>query len=88
MSERTRSRYWLLLVLAAVVALVAGIVFLRRGANPPQGGGVSLPRPGSEAYEQMVSAFYEGVAALDVDARERAKEKLEQATHLVPEEPA
>ena len=48
----------------------------------------ALPRPGSETYREMVSAFYAGVAALDVDATERAKTALTRATELVPAEPA
>ncbi len=47
-----------------------------------------LPKPGSELYREMVSAFQSAVAALDVDAPERAREGLARATELVPEEPA
>ncbi len=47
-----------------------------------------MPQPGSETYREMVSAFYAGVAALDVDATERAKTALTRATELVPAEPA
>ena len=54
----------------------------------PDHAAAELPRPGSETYREMVSAFYSGVAALDVDADERAKTSLTRATELVPGEPA
>ncbi len=47
-----------------------------------------MAQPGSETYREMVSAFYSGVAALEVDANERAKASLTRATELVPGEPA
>jgi tetratricopeptide (TPR) repeat protein len=86
MSVRSRKgRRWIAVALAVavLVALIAGIsvISLRRGA-------ATLPGPGSEAYREMVSAFSAGVAALDVDANDRAQVALTRATQLVPEEPA
>jgi tetratricopeptide (TPR) repeat protein len=73
------------LALAVVVVIasitVAAVFFLR-------GGGDNLPRPGSENYREMVSSFYAGVTALDVNANEQARISLSRATELVPEEPA
>jgi tetratricopeptide (TPR) repeat protein len=88
MSEQasSRSRFpWLLL--AATVAVVAGVVFVQRAGVRPQVKS-GLPAPGSDAYRDMVSAFYEGVSALDADATERANTALARATEIVPEEPA
>ncbi|WP_165220745.1 FG-GAP-like repeat-containing protein [Aquisphaera insulae] len=79
-----------LIVLIAVVLLVtlaAGLFLVRRRAPAPESAG-GLPAPGSEAYRAMVSAFHEGVAALDADAADRARAALTRATRLVPEEPA
>ena len=80
MTPRAKSRFRLVLALAAIPALVAGIVLLWRRD--------SLPRPGSKPYEAMVSAFFAGVAALDADANDQARSFLGLATKLVPEEPA
>jgi len=44
--------------------------------------------PGDKTYIEMVSAFYSGVAALDVDAKDRAKTALTCATVLFAGEPA
>jgi tetratricopeptide (TPR) repeat protein len=90
MSDRSRSIYWLAVAVTAfvVIVAVAGVYYLRRDANRRQRGGNALPQPGSAAYLQMVSAFYGGVAALDVDANDQAQPRLTHATQLVPEEPA
>jgi tetratricopeptide (TPR) repeat protein len=90
MSDRSRSRVGVVLAIAAFIA-GAGVakVFVQwRAGNGPQVAEGSLPRPGSETYREMVSAFYAGVAALDVDATEQAKTSLTRATELVPAEPA
>lgn len=83
----------LLVTLAALAVLVLGVVaFLVWWQNTRPRVAIhqelSLPGPGSEVYRKMVAAFYAGVAALDVDANERAKESLQSATQIVPEEPA
>ena len=90
MSNRLRLRFWLALGAVAVIALVAvtAVILLPRGGNLPPGGGDNSVRPGSEIYREMVSAFYTGVTALDVDANDQARVSLTQATELVPEEPA
>src|SRR5262245_22875286 len=90
MIERSRARYRLAVAVAAAIGLagVAAVMFSRRSAVAPLERRSSLPRPGTETYEETVSAFYAGVAALDVDAGERARAGLTRATELVPAEPA
>ena len=51
-------------------------------------GGRSLPVPGSVEYLETVSAFYAGVAAMEVGEDLRANAKLTRVTELVPDEPA
>ena len=60
--------------------LVAGGVACRRTAT--------LPDKNSQQYREIVSAFYTGLAALQVGDDVRAEAKLTQATQLVPDEPA
>jgi Tfp pilus assembly protein PilF len=91
MADRTRTRPWLVLGLAAATAAALGIGFLLwRGKTPPGGGGDGGLPPGLDAgtYREIVSAFYAGVAALDADASDRAKVKLAKAVELAPKEPA
>ncbi len=52
------------------------------------GGGDSLPEPGTRAYEDIVSAFYTGVSAMEVGEDLRAEAKLKLVTELAPTEPA
>ncbi len=47
-----------------------------------------LPSPSSKTYAAFVSSFYVGLAALQVGDDVRADSSLEQATKLVPGEPA
>lgn len=47
-----------------------------------------LPGPETKEYRAIVSAFYVGVAALQVGDDVRAEERLKAATQIVPEEPA
>jgi len=47
-----------------------------------------LPEKGSKAYAGVVSAFYIGLAALQVGDDVHAESKLSQVTQLVPSEPA
>jgi Tfp pilus assembly protein PilF len=49
---------------------------------------VTLPEKSSQKYREVVSAFYVGLAALQVGDDVRAEARLTQATELVPEEPA
>jgi tetratricopeptide (TPR) repeat protein len=50
----------------------------------------ALPQPGSKRYEEYVSAFNVGTAALDVDKRDddTIEANLTRAVELVPQEPA
>ena len=50
--------------------------------------GTKLPEKGSKAYADVVSAFYVGLAALQVGDDVHAESKLSQVTQLVPAEPA
>jgi tetratricopeptide (TPR) repeat protein len=83
MSNRSRKILIFGLAGAALVVLVAGVAAYLRGWGED-----AVPRPGSRKYQQVVSAFYIGVAALDVDAKERAEQSLTKAADLVPREPA
>jgi tetratricopeptide (TPR) repeat protein len=47
-----------------------------------------LPEKGSKAYANVVSAFYVGLAALQVGDDVHAESKLSELTQLVPTEPA
>ena len=47
-----------------------------------------LPERGSKAYADVVSAFYIGLAALQVGDDVHAESKLSEVTRLVPSEPA
>ena len=47
-----------------------------------------LPEKGSQTYNQAVSSFYVGLAALQVGHDIYAEDKLSQLTRLVPDEPA
>jgi Tfp pilus assembly protein PilF len=47
-----------------------------------------LPAKGSSEYNEVVRAFYVGLAALQVGDDVRAESKLAQVTQLVPSEPA
>src|SRR5580698_716321 len=66
---------WLLL--ASVAA-----TFLACHSSP------KLPEKGSKAYADVVSAFYIGLAALQVGDDVHAESKLSELTQLVPAEPA
>jgi len=82
-----RRSYAIIVVAAAVSSLIALAiatgVYLRRGSTLE-----GIPRPGDKTYIEMVSAFYSGVAALDVDAKDRAKTAgLTCATVLFAGEP-
>ncbi len=51
-------------------------------------GGAKLPDPSSKTYSDFVSAFYVGLAALQVGDDVRAESTLAEAARLVPAEPA
>ena len=71
----------------AGVALTAllGIVSLAAGGCRSK---EHLPEVGSRTYTDFVSAFYVGLAGLQVGDDVRADAKLQQATELIPAEPA
>src|SRR6185295_13313391 len=50
--------------------------------------GVKLPAKASPEYNEIVRAFYIGLAALQVGDDVRADSKLAEVTQLVPPEPA
>ena len=81
-SQSGRARPYTLLILAGllVIVIIAGYLLVRRGA---------LPGPGSTVYRDTVSAFYVGLAALDVgDLLDNAETAFLRAGELIPEEPA
>jgi tetratricopeptide (TPR) repeat protein len=73
-------RTLLVLVAAAAAIAVVTLILVRRGP--------SLPRPGSAAYEEVTSAFYRGLAALEVGLLDDARQEFTSASARVPEEPA
>jgi len=79
-SGRARPRVLLGLVALLLVAIAGYLVVRRNGA---------LPGPGSTTYRDMVSAFYVGLAALDIgDLLDDAETAFLRAGELIPEEPA
>ncbi len=52
------------------------------------GGRTGLPEPGTELYEEVTSAFYIGITALQAGESLGAEDQLVRVTELVPEEPA
>src|SRR2546422_4855325 len=67
-------------------AIVSGLgLLLAIAACRP---GVKLRDRSSQAYRDVVTAFYVGLAALQVGDEVRADSRLAQLTQLVPEEPA
>lgn len=84
MARQNVLKWGLLLALVAVPVVVGVLALLSlRPASKP-----ALPGPGSEVYETAVSTFSTGVAALDSDASNIARDMLKRATEAVPEEPA
>jgi len=69
------------------IALLLLLVSLAT-ALPGCHSGPKLPARGSQAYADVVSAFYIGLAALQVGDDVHAESKLSQVTQLVPTEPA
>lgn len=85
------SGIWLALAGLGIV-LVAFVAFLAMRGNDVDEGPGQVERKelsvDPAVYRQMVSAFYTGVAAIDADANDRAKQEMTLATELVPAEPA
>ena len=68
----------------AAIALL-GVVLLAIAACKSGG---TLPAKSSKEYNEVVRAFYIGLAALQVGDDVRADSKLAEVTQLVPTEPA
>jgi Flp pilus assembly protein TadD len=64
-------------------AIIAALALLLTGCHPS-----GLPKPDTKAYLDEVTAFYVGLAALQVGDDVRADTTLERATQLAPGEPA
>src|SRR5271170_5667915 len=64
------------------------IVLLGLLASASVGCNPRLPEPSSKAYTDYVSAFYVGLAALQVGDDVRAERELAHTTQIVPGEPA
>jgi len=69
---------------AALFLLLASIAAMFSSCHS----GPKLPERGSKAYSEAVSAFYIGLAALQVGDDVHAESKLSELTQLVPAEPA
>ncbi|HAF24889.1 MAG TPA: hypothetical protein DCK93_18630 [Blastocatellia bacterium] len=67
------------------IVFLLGVLLLAIMACRPGG---KLPAKSSKEYNEVVSAFYVGLAALQVGDDVRAESKLAQVTQLVPGEPA
>jgi tetratricopeptide (TPR) repeat protein len=67
-----------------VAALLLGALLLTTACRP----NAKLPAKSSPQYNEVVKAFYVGLAALQVGDDVRADAKLAQVTQLVPAEPA
>src|ERR1700674_2776181 len=63
---------------------IGGLALPFTGCRPSAG----LPAKSSKEYNELVRAFYIGLAALQVGDDVRADNKLAQVTQLVPDEPA
>ena len=77
-----RARLITIVALAAVLAAGVTAWLVMRTRTP------AVPAPGSATYEQIATAFYRGLAELQVGLLENAVKDFTQATTLVPEEPA
>ena len=71
-------------VVTTAASILAAVALLATGCHS----GGKLPDPSSKGYAEEVSAFYVGLAALQVGDDVRAQSTLEQATQLAPGEPA
>jgi tetratricopeptide (TPR) repeat protein len=68
----------------ACLLLIGSLASLLSGCHS----GPKLPEKGSKVYADVVSAFYVGLAALQVGDDVHAESKLSEVTQLVPTEPA
>lgn len=84
MSKQSKFKIGMAAAVAMLIALGIAIgIYVRRGSIREE-----VPRPGERTYADLVSAFYSGVAALDVDAKDRARTELTRVTELFSGEPA
>ena len=81
-SNRRGSRS--VVIKGAAFLLAASLTALLSGCHSAQ----KLPAKGSKEYSDIVSAFYIGLAALQVGDDVHAESKLSEVTRLVPAEPA
>src|SRR6185437_16324374 len=81
---KLRRSFWCYSVRFALIALLCTVSLAPLGCRSK----VRLPDVGSKTYTDFVSAFYVGLAGLQVGDDVRADAKLQQATELVPVEPA
>ncbi|HKD36150.1 MAG TPA: tetratricopeptide repeat protein, partial [Pirellulales bacterium] len=80
----SRPRVWLLAaVVCLIIAAVAFSAWFRSRGND-----AAAPQPGSAKYEEYVSAFSIGVAAIDVTKLDTAQDSLTKATDVFAGEPA
>ncbi len=79
MTSRTR---WALVAVALIILVGAAAAAYFRWLRP------GLPEPGTPLYGEYLRAFQVGVAALDTDRKDLARQRLDRAIELVPAEPA
>lgn len=72
---------------SAWLRAIAGLLLIAAIWTPCRGE-ADLPGPSSQAYKDAVSAFYTGLAAVQVGEMQRAEGQLTQVTELAPQEPA
>jgi tetratricopeptide (TPR) repeat protein len=75
-------------ILVIIVGLAVAVWRPWSGAPGQPAGPSAAPALSPESYAQLVSAFSVGVASLDVEENERAREQFTQATGLAAAEPA
>jgi Tfp pilus assembly protein PilF len=84
MYRRSVSRSFIILQRVVVLLVSAILALVWSGCHSEP----KLPEKNSKAYNDVVSAFYVGLAALQVGDDVHAESKLSQVTQLVPGEPA
>ncbi|MGB6723123.1 MAG: FG-GAP-like repeat-containing protein [Terracidiphilus sp.] len=82
MKDRSRSPKHRAATAATCLAAVLGLLLTSCHSHS------GLPDPSSKPYEQLVSAFYVGLSALQVGNDVLAESSLQQATQIAPGEPA
>lgn len=82
MKDRSRSPKHRAVTAATCLAALLGLLLTSCHSHS------GLPDPSSKTYEQLVSAFYVGLSALQVGNDILAESSLQQATQIAPGEPA